>query len=133
VEEEYIAGLKRIYSRSRAVDTLHDDAFRREERPTTRRAWDEVRDYTTREVLAREAMVGALKDVVVKELVRLKVGLSPLRTLMDTDRQEEQTRIRMGLKENMKQANEVRACNGVEGVPLMNRDTTITPRINCPN
>lgn len=25
VEEEYIAGLKRIYARSKAVDTLHDE------------------------------------------------------------------------------------------------------------
>lgn len=53
-------------------------AFKRDERPTTRTAWDEVRDYTTREVQAREAMVGALKEVVVKELVRLKVGCADL-------------------------------------------------------
>lgn len=67
-------------------------AFRREEKSTTRRAWGEVRDYTNREIQAREAMTGALKEVVVKELVRLK---------------DEQERIRLGLKENMKHANEV--------------------------
>jgi hypothetical protein len=107
VEEDYIAGLRRCYSRSKAVDTLHDElvsqgqtgrvlmssAFRRDEKPTTRRAWDEVRDYTIREIQAREAMVGALREVVVKELVRLK---------------EEQTRIRQGIKDNMKHASEVR-------------------------
>lgn len=41
-----------------------------------RRAWDEVRDYTTREIQAKEALVGALKEAVVKELVKLKVGSS---------------------------------------------------------
>lgn len=71
---------------------LISSAFRREEKPTTRRAWEEVRDYTTREIEAREALAGALREVVVKELVRLK---------------EEQGRIRQGLKENMKHANEV--------------------------
>mgnify|MGYP006876475491 CR=1 FL=1 len=69
-------------------------AFRREEKPTTRRAWDEVREYSTREIQAKEALVEVLREVIVRELVRLK---------------EEQTRIRQGLKENMKHANEVRS------------------------
>jgi hypothetical protein len=49
-------------------------AFRKEEKPTTRRAWDEVRDYTQREIQSREAMVAALREDVVRELMRLKVS-----------------------------------------------------------
>lgn len=50
--------------------------FKREQKPTSRRAWDEVRDYTQREIHAREALVGALKEVVVQELLKLKVCAS---------------------------------------------------------
>ncbi|WVF65636.1 hypothetical protein IAT40_000367 [Kwoniella sp. CBS 6097] len=93
VEEQYIESLTRLYDRSVAIDTLHDDAGpRKSQRSTTRRAWQEVRDYTQREVQSREAMVGALREDVVKELVKLK---------------EEQMRIRGVLKDNVKLANEM--------------------------
>ena len=48
---------------------------RKNPRTTTRRAWTEVRDYTLREIQSREALVSALKEDVVKELVKLKVDL----------------------------------------------------------
>lgn len=35
-----------------------------------------MRDYTQREIHAREALVGALKEVVVQELLKLKVCAS---------------------------------------------------------
>ncbi|WVQ93286.1 hypothetical protein IAU59_000353 [Kwoniella sp. CBS 9459] len=93
VEEQYIESLTRLYDRSVAIDTLHDDAGpRKSQRSTTRRAWQEVRDYTQREVQSREAMVGALREDVVKELVKLK---------------DEQMRIRSVLKDNVKLANEM--------------------------
>jgi hypothetical protein len=57
----------------RSLGDVDDSVFRRDEKPTSRKAWDEVRDYTTREIQAKEALVGALKEAVVKELVRLKV------------------------------------------------------------
>lgn len=57
-----------------AVCKTEHSVFRRDEKPTSRKAWDEVRDYTTREIQAKEALVGALKEAVVKELVRLKVS-----------------------------------------------------------
>jgi hypothetical protein len=70
---------KYTYARKWDVDIGFWSAFRREEKSTTRRAWDEVRDYTVREIQSREAMVGALKEDIVKELVRLKVGVLILR------------------------------------------------------
>ena len=48
--------------------------MRREMKPTSRRAWTEVRDYTQREIQSREAMVGALKEDVVREMVKLRVS-----------------------------------------------------------
>ncbi|WWD21112.1 hypothetical protein CI109_105593 [Kwoniella shandongensis] len=93
VEEQYIESLTRLYDRTVAIDTLHDDAGpRKNAKPTARRAWQEVRDYTQREIQSREALVGALKEDVVRELVKLK---------------EEQTRIRFALKDNLKLANEM--------------------------
>ncbi|KAK8843370.1 hypothetical protein IAR55_007027 [Kwoniella newhampshirensis] len=93
VEEQYIESLTRVHDRTVAIDTLHDDAGpRKNTKSTTRRAWQEVRDYTQREIQSREALVGALKEDVVKELVKLK---------------EEQTRIRHALKDNLKLANEM--------------------------
>ncbi|WWC64114.1 uncharacterized protein I303_106722 [Kwoniella dejecticola CBS 10117] len=93
VEEQYIENLTRLYDRSVAIDTLHDDAgHRKQSKTSARKAWEEVRDYTQREIQSREAMVGALRAEVVKELVKLK---------------EEQTRIRGALKDNMKLANEM--------------------------
>lgn len=47
---------------------------RRGPRSSSRRAWLEVRDYTQREVEARQAMVAALKEDVVARLVAVKVG-----------------------------------------------------------
>ncbi|KAK6904389.1 hypothetical protein I203_105202 [Kwoniella mangroviensis CBS 8507] len=93
VEEQYIENLTRLHDRSVAIDTLHDEPGhnRKQNRTTARKAWQEVRDYTQREIQSREAMVGALREDVMKELVKLK---------------EEQTRIRGVLKDNMKLANE---------------------------
>ena len=48
--------------------------MRGEMKPTSRRAWTEVRDYTQREIQSREAMVGALKEDVVNEMVKLRVS-----------------------------------------------------------
>ncbi|WRT68976.1 uncharacterized protein IL334_005958 [Kwoniella shivajii] len=93
VEEQYIENLTRLYDRSVAIDSLHDDAGpRKQSKSTTRKAWQEVRDYTQRELQSREAMVSALREDVMKELVKLK---------------EEQNRIRGALKDNMKLANEM--------------------------
>lgn len=92
VEELYIENLTKLYDRSVAVDSLHHDPARKNPRTTTRRAWTEVRDYTLREIQSREALVSALKEDVVKELVKLK---------------EEQSRIRLGLKDNMRHATEM--------------------------
>ncbi|WVW79250.1 hypothetical protein I302_101216 [Kwoniella bestiolae CBS 10118] len=93
VEEQYIENLTRLYDRSVAIDTLHDDTNHRKQNKTTaRKAWQEVRDYTQREIQSREAMVGALREDVMKELVKLK---------------DEQSRIRGALKDNMKLANEM--------------------------
>jgi len=50
-----------------------NSASRRGQRSTSRKAWHEVRDYTQREVDARQAMVGALKEDVVGRLVAVKV------------------------------------------------------------
>lgn len=44
-------------------------------RSTTRKAWVEVRDYTSLEIQTRRAMVEALREVVIPELVQLKVSL----------------------------------------------------------
>nr|XP_019009767.1 uncharacterized protein I206_05327 [Kwoniella pini CBS 10737]OCF48548.1 hypothetical protein I206_05327 [Kwoniella pini CBS 10737] len=94
VEEQYIENLTRLYDRSVAIDTLHDDSSgrRKQSKTTARKAWQEVRDYTQREIQSREAMVGALRADVLKELSKLK---------------EEQTRIRGALKDNMKLANDM--------------------------
>ncbi|ORX39052.1 hypothetical protein BD324DRAFT_618344 [Kockovaella imperatae] len=92
LEEEYILGLNRLYNRFKAIDTLHEDAFRREEKATIRRAWDEVRDYTQREMQSREAMVGAMREGVVRDLLRLR---------------DEQSRIRQGLKDSIRKSNEM--------------------------
>jgi hypothetical protein len=43
-------------------------------RSTTRKAWVEVRDYTSLEIQTRRAMVEALREVVIPELLQLKVG-----------------------------------------------------------
>ncbi|WWC91300.1 uncharacterized protein L201_006243 [Kwoniella dendrophila CBS 6074] len=93
VEEQYIENLTKLYDRSVAIDSLHDDAaHKKQSKATARKAWQEVRDYTQREIQSREAMVGALREDVMKELLKLK---------------EEQTRIRGALKDNMKLANEM--------------------------
>lgn len=42
-------------------------------KPTTRRAWAEIRDYTQREAQSREAMVSAVKEDVLKDLVKMRV------------------------------------------------------------
>lgn len=65
-----------------AVCKTEHSVFRRDEKPTSRKAWDEVRDYTTREIQAKEALVGALREAVVKELVRLKVSFYSLGSAM---------------------------------------------------
>lgn len=75
-------------------------------------------------------MVGALKEVVVKELVRLKVGCADFsRAVTQCSWQEEQTRIRMGLKENMKHANEVRLFPLVQTLDAVVRDEAHTLEI----
>ncbi|WVO15309.1 hypothetical protein L204_102965 [Cryptococcus depauperatus] len=90
LEKEYVEGLRRLYNRTLAIDTLHDDAPpRKSEKPTSRKAWAEVRDYTLREIEAREAMKEALTVDVVTELLRIK---------------EQQTRIRNHLKDEIKKA-----------------------------
>ena len=93
VEENYIAGLSYLHNRATAVDSLRDEyvvstdwggekladgctsVTRKETKSSVRKAWQEMRDYTQREVQSREAMVGALKQDVLRELVRLKVCL----------------------------------------------------------
>ncbi|CAD6579224.1 MAG: hypothetical protein TREMPRED_002428 [Tremellales sp. Tagirdzhanova-0007] len=92
VEENYISGLTQLHSRAVAVDSLKEDVMRGEMKPTSRRAWTEVRDYTQREIQSREAMVGALKEDVVNEMVKLR---------------DEQMRIKQGLKDNIKLSNEM--------------------------
>lgn len=52
-----------------------DPPPKRSEKPTSRKAWSEVRDYTLREIQAGEAMKGALEEDVIKELTKLKVSL----------------------------------------------------------
>ena len=47
---------------------------RKGSKPTVRRAWAEIRDYTQREAQSREAMVSAVKEDVLKELVKMRVG-----------------------------------------------------------
>ncbi|WVR09117.1 hypothetical protein IAU60_006179 [Kwoniella sp. DSM 27419] len=92
IEQQYIESLGRLYTKSVAVDSLHDDVNPRTSRASTaRRAWIEVREYTQREMQAREAMVGALKEDVVRILMNLR---------------DEQTRIRGALRDNMKLAHE---------------------------
>lgn len=46
---------------------------RRETKSSSRRGWQEVRDYTQREIQSREALIGAMKEDVVRELARLRV------------------------------------------------------------
>ncbi|ADV23223.1 glucosamine 6-phosphate N-acetyltransferase [Cryptococcus gattii E566] len=91
LENEYIGGLQRLYDRTVAIDSLHDEdpPPKRSEKPTSRRAWSEVRDYTLREIQAREAMKGALEEDVIKELIKLK---------------DVQLKIRNSLKGNIKLA-----------------------------
>ncbi|OWZ75844.1 glucosamine 6-phosphate N-acetyltransferase [Cryptococcus neoformans Tu401-1] len=91
LENDYIGGLQRLYDRTMAIDSLHDEdpPPKRSEKPTSRRAWSEVRDYTLREIQAREAMKGALEEDVIKELVKLK---------------DLQVKIRNSLKQNVKLA-----------------------------
>ncbi|WVQ75466.1 hypothetical protein IAR50_005091 [Cryptococcus sp. DSM 104548] len=91
VEKEYIDGLRRLYDRTRSIDSLHDDAPppQRWGKPTSRIAWAEVRDYTLREIESREAMRSAMEERVVRELVRLK---------------DQQSKIKNSLKENIKLA-----------------------------
>ncbi|WVQ81563.1 hypothetical protein IAT38_003687 [Cryptococcus sp. DSM 104549] len=94
VEKNYIDGLRRLYDRTNAIDSLHDDApppRAKTPKPSTRIAWAEVRDYTLREIQSREAMKESLQLNVVTELVKLK---------------EEQIRIRHALRDNIKLANE---------------------------
>nr|KIR86478.1 glucosamine 6-phosphate N-acetyltransferase [Cryptococcus tetragattii IND107] len=91
LENEYIGGLQRLYDRTVAIDSLHDEdpPPKRSEKPTSRRAWSEVRDYTLREIQAHEAMKGALEEDVIKELIKLK---------------DVQLKIRNSLKGNIKLA-----------------------------
>jgi hypothetical protein len=49
---------------------------RKGQKPTIRRAWAEIREYTQREAQSREAMVSAVREDVLKELVKLKVSTS---------------------------------------------------------
>ncbi len=90
MEESYVTGLTQLYTRAVAVDSLREESAllvtsfghcklmegsvtRKEAKSSTRRGWQEVRDYTQREIQSREAMVGALKEDVVRELTRLRV------------------------------------------------------------
>lgn len=94
LEEQYISGLNKLYSKTLALDTLHEefvpycspgwtsrecmaDRFsgpRKGPKPTVRRAWGEIIDYTQREAQSREAMVSAVKEDVLKDLVKMRVS-----------------------------------------------------------
>jgi hypothetical protein len=70
----------RVHSRAMATEDQRASAadFSRSirgPRSTTRKAWVEVRDYTSLEIQTRRAMVEALREVVIPELVQLKVGV----------------------------------------------------------
>ncbi|EIW67032.1 hypothetical protein TREMEDRAFT_34219 [Tremella mesenterica DSM 1558] len=106
VEEQYIESLTRLYDRTVAVDSLQDDTPRKGTRRTARKAWTEVRDYTLREIQSREAMTVALKEDVVKALVRLKA---------------KQTRIRLNLKDTMRAATDMYEEHARNHLPKLKR------------
>lgn len=93
------------------IITCRDPPPKRSEKPTSRRAWSEVRDYTLREIQAREAMKGALEEDVIKELVKLKVSLSVDVGISHAHEvihfQDLQVKIRNSLKQNVKLAEHV--------------------------
>lgn len=41
---------------------------------TVRKAWAEIIDYTQREAQSREAMVSAVREDVLKDLVKMRVS-----------------------------------------------------------
>ena len=43
--------------------------------PTARRAWAEVRDYTSREIDSRTAMSQAVNSAIIPELIKTRVRL----------------------------------------------------------
>ena len=63
-----------VYPDARSIVNL--SALRKDEKTTIRVAWDEVRDYTTREITSREALVGSLREAIVKQLQSLQVSRS---------------------------------------------------------
>ncbi|GMK56228.1 hypothetical protein CspeluHIS016_0300680 [Cutaneotrichosporon spelunceum] len=91
IEQEYIQALSKLHDRAKGADILQDDAPHPRARVTSsaRRAWFEVRDYTTREIEARDAFINALRNDV----------LNPLVALRDT-----QTRIQNRIREDLKAA-----------------------------
>ncbi|KAK4686696.1 glucosamine-phosphate N-acetyltransferase, partial [Tremellales sp. Uapishka_1] len=107
VEETYVENLTKLYDRSIAIDSLHDEPSRRGPKSTARRAWQEVRDYTQREIEAREAMVGALKEDVVHRLVAVK---------------ETQSRIRQRIREDMKHSTEMYEEHALNKVPKLKKN-----------
>ncbi|BEI96539.1 hypothetical protein CcaverHIS631_0201280 [Cutaneotrichosporon cavernicola] len=74
IEKDYIQALSKLHAKSKGADILQDDAPHPRARVTStaRRAWFDVRDYTTREIETREAFYNALQNDVLAPLVAVR-------------------------------------------------------------
>ncbi|KAI5455025.1 hypothetical protein NCC49_002300 [Naganishia albida] len=87
-EIQHTENLQKLYVKTRAFDSLHDDALPGH-LPPSRSVWREVRDHTEREVESRLAYVSALEETVMR----------PLQGIRDR-----QTKIKLRIKDDLKTA-----------------------------
>ncbi|KAJ9126546.1 hypothetical protein QFC24_001574 [Naganishia onofrii] len=87
IETQYAEMLQRLYAKTRAFDSLHDDVLSdfSSPLPPSRTAWREVRDHTEREAESRVAYVTALEETVFKELQEIKDRQMKIRTRIKDD------------------------------------------------
>ncbi|KAJ9124055.1 hypothetical protein QFC22_000848 [Naganishia vaughanmartiniae] len=84
IETQYAELLQKLYAKTRAFDSLHDDDLS-SPLPPSRTAWREVRDHTEREAESRVAYVTALEETVFKELQEIRDRQTKIRTRIKDD------------------------------------------------